>query len=132
MESDPQTDQPTAATEQQADQRKQRGRPFAPGVSGDPTGGRATKALIHQRVTALVEEWTADFEGGVTSIERSLLQQAARLLIRAERTHDADVAVRASSVAQRMLGSVRTKRRSKRGRPPLHERVAAAVESEAV
>jgi hypothetical protein len=119
-------DQAVAATEQQADQPKPRGRPFSPGVSGDPTGGRATKALIKQRIAELVEEWSADFEGRLTGIERSLLEQAARLLIRAERTHNPDICVRASSVAQRMLAAVRNKKR-KVGRPTvLRDRVTAA------
>jgi hypothetical protein len=119
-------DQTAAATEQQADQPKPRGRPFSPGVSGDPTGGAATKALIKQRVAELVEEWSADFEGRLTAIERSLLQQAARLLIRAERTHDPDIAVRASGTSARMLASVRNKKR-KPGRSSLRDRVAALV-----
>jgi hypothetical protein len=126
MESSTEIDHAAAATGQQANQPKLRGRPFSPGVSGDPTGGRATKALIKQRIAELVEEWSADFEGRLTGIERSLLEQAARLLIRAERTHNPDIAVRASSVAQRMLASVRNKKRKRAGRPPLREQLAEA------
>jgi hypothetical protein len=121
-------DQPATAIPQQHDnqQRKLRGKPFAPGVSGNPLGPHA---VVKERVAELVAAMAADL-GELTGIDAVVLQQAARLLVRAERTKNPDIAVRASSVAQRMLASL-SKKRSKRGRPTLHERVAAAVESEA-
>jgi hypothetical protein len=121
-------DLPTAATEQQTDRRpKPRGTPFPPGVSGDPTGGRLTKERINARVAALIDQWSADFDGCLTAIERSLLEQAARLLVRAERIKDHDVAVRATNAAQRLLSSLQTKKRGRRGRPPIRERMMEAA-----
>jgi hypothetical protein len=95
-----------------------------PGHSGNPVGSRVANQKANQRAVELFDQWAADFDGSLTAIERSLLQQAARLMVRAERTHNPDIAVRASSVAQRMLASVRNKKRKRAGRPPLREQLA--------
>jgi hypothetical protein len=119
-------DQQATTGQQQVGQRnKPRGRPFPPGVSGNPLGPHA---VVKERVEALVGQWVADFPE-LTAIERSLLQQAAQLLVRAERIKDHDVAVRASNSAARLLASLR-KKRSKPGRPPLRERLAAELAGE--
>jgi hypothetical protein len=108
------------------------------GVSGNPLG-RGSPA---QRVGELITIMRADFRGKLSGIETSLLEQAARLLVRAERTVDHDVAVRAAGAASRLLMLIQRKRkrnRNRRGRPPrederimsadpppLHERIAAS------
>jgi hypothetical protein len=120
------SDQPiAAASDQPAAKRKPGGRPFQPGVSGNPSG--VAKHPASARIAELIDQWTADFDGRLTAIERSLLQQAARLLVKAERTKNPDIAVRASSAASRMLASVRIKKRDRRGRPPIRERVMEAA-----
>jgi hypothetical protein len=108
------------------------------GVSGNPLG-RGSPA---QRVGELITIMRADFRGKLSGIETSLLEQAARLLVRAERTVDHDVAVRAAGAASRLLMLIqRKRRRHRRGPPsvreqrlmeaevdlpPLRERIAAA------
>ena len=101
---------------------------WLPGHSGNPAGPTINnRKHTNQRAIELFDQWVADFDRSLlTAIERSLLEQAARLMVRAERTHDPDIAVRASSVAQRMLQSVRTKKRKRAGRPPLREQLAEA------
>jgi hypothetical protein len=119
MESGTETDQATAG-----DRDTSTGR-WLPGHSGNPVGSRDANQKANLRAVELFDQWVADFDRSLlTAIERSLLEQAARLMVRAERTHDPDIAVRASSVAQRMLASVRTKKRKRAGRPPLREQLA--------
>ena len=99
-----------------AGRRKPGGRPFPPGVSGNPLG---PFAVVSKRVAEVFDLMAADFED-LTGIDRLQLQQAARLHVRAEKTKNPDIAVRASNAASRMLASLSKKRR-KRGRPPLRE-----------
>jgi hypothetical protein len=117
--------QPVAADGQRAEHRPGlRGRPFPPGVSGNPSGNQVGK-----RVTELYEGMLADFPEP-SSFERTLISSAARMLARSERVHNHEDAVRCSNAAVRLLTSLRVARR-KRGRPagvpPLRERLAAEV-----
>ena len=89
---------------------------YHPGQSGNPLGPHA---VVKERVDELVAAMAADL-GELTGIDSVVLRQAARLLVRAERTKNPDIAVRASNAASRMLATLQRKRH-KRGRPPLRE-----------
>ena len=113
-----------AEKQQEAGPRPPRGRPFPPGVSGNPTGSK-----IGKRVTELYEGMLADFPEP-SSFECTLLLSAARMLARSERVQKSEDAVRCSNAAVRLLRSLRVARR-KGGRPggsPLRERLARAAE----
>jgi hypothetical protein len=82
----------------------QRGRPWPKGVSGNSSGSRVSK-----RVVTLFSDMVTDFggEAALLAVDRALLMQACRLMVRAERVKDADAAVRLSSEARRGLGALR-------------------------
>jgi hypothetical protein len=120
-----------AANEQRAPQRhKPRGRPWPPGVSGNPDGARTRG----KRFAELYDNMAADFGGAkaLTSVQAVMLAQSVRLLMRAEREKNAEDAVRLSNAAMRMLGTLRNGRR-KAAAPTLslRERLAAEAEAEA-
>jgi hypothetical protein len=103
--------QQSAVVEQQTEQhRKPRGRPWQPGQSGNPSGGR-----ISVRANSLFAEMAADWGGAnsLSAIDRALLMQACRLMARAARAKDADAVVRLTSEARRILVTLR-----KRAAPP--------------
>lgn len=89
--------------------------PWPPGTSGNPSGSK-----LNKRVAALFDAMAADFEGTLSAIDRTMLLQACRLLIRSERTPDADLAVRLSNAAARLLASLRSAKR----REPIGETFA--------
>jgi hypothetical protein len=99
-----------AANEQR---RHSRGRPFEPGVSGNPKG----KAALRERADELFQTMAPDF-GMLSATDEVLLRQACLLLARSERVHrvrDIDVGVRMSGEARRLLAGLQRKRdRSKR------------------
>ncbi len=101
-----------AANEQQS---KQRGRPWPPGTSGNLAGRR----LQGKRFTELFDGMAADYGGvdALTSVQRVMLSQACRLLMRAERERIAEDAVRLSNAALRMLGALQNGR--KKPAPPV-------------
>ncbi len=97
--------QPMVADEQSAAQpRKVSGRPFPPGVSGNPSGMRVSKHAL-QLFTEIADEYGG--EQALSAIDRALLLQAARLLVRAQRLKDADAAIRMTGEARRLLESLR-------------------------
>jgi hypothetical protein len=102
-----QTTEPiTAAEQSDVRQRKLSGRPWPPGTSGNLNG----RGSMNKRAAALFEVLSADFCGADTTlsaIDRALLEQACRLLVRAERECDADAAVRLTSEARRGLMALR-------------------------
>jgi hypothetical protein len=55
----------------------------------------------------------ADFGGPdeLSAIDKAMLEQASRLLVRSERTQDADIAIRLSNAAARLLASFRNGKR---------------------
>jgi hypothetical protein len=62
----------------------------------------------------------AELGGVLGAIDRALLLQACRLLIRSQRVKDADAAIRMSSEARRIMSSLQ-----KRAPPPApHDRLA--------
>jgi hypothetical protein len=97
------------------DQKPRRPGQFAPGVSGNPLGRSVTKVRTERRLAELFEAVAADFPAP-SPCEVALLQQAARLLLRAERStkvryRDGDVAVRCANGARRILASLQHRRR---------------------
>jgi hypothetical protein len=123
MESSAESAVGPAAEEQQAGQRpKPRGKPFLPGQSGNPAGARSQQ----QRIAAKFADLARDFPEPRTGIEDSELRSAARLLVRAERTTNGDIAVRSAALAHRILASLRSMRRERsESRVPLREQLAA-------
>jgi hypothetical protein len=118
------SDQQIAAAADQQVKGKPRGRPFPPGVSGNPSGVAKQRPNERERIAELFSIIAADY-GELTGIER-VVQQAARLLARAEKAADADIAVRASNAASRMLATLKRKRH-RPGAPPMRERVMEAA-----
>jgi hypothetical protein len=93
-----------AANQREGQQRAQpRGRPFPPGVSGNPSGAQTTP----RRAAELYEALARDF-AHLSSGDAVLLQQAARSFARAERpTCGGDEAVRLVALGHRILVSLR-------------------------
>jgi hypothetical protein len=119
------------AAEQGDGQRKLRGRPWPPGTSGNPNGRRS----MSKRAAMLFQALAADFGGvdALSAIDRALLEQGCRLLVRAERAKDADAVVRLSSEARRGLVALRRRRESaprKESTPTLEEYLDAKAEHE--
>ena len=85
-----------------APQRKHGGRPFPPGVSGNPRGGGAVSARTEELFVTMV----VDFDS-LSATDEILLRAACRLLARAEKTKDVDAAVRLNSEARRGIDSLR-------------------------
>jgi hypothetical protein len=108
-------DQATAGVRQNPGQ-------YQPGQSGNPLGPHA---VVKERVDELVAAMAADL-GELTGIDSVVLRQAARLLVRAERTKNPDIAVRASNAASRMLATLQKKRRKPDRLSLLRDRVLAA------
>jgi hypothetical protein len=88
---------------------------------------------VSKRVAVLSEAMAADF-GGVamlSAVDHAMLEQACRLMVRAERTKDADAAVRLSSEARRGLAALRRHRETvPRDEPTLAEVLAARRDAE--
>jgi hypothetical protein len=97
-------------------------------VSGNPAG----HAVIGKRVSELFDAMAADFQEPLGGIERSLLLQAAKLLVRSERAKDGDIAVRCANAARRILAGLRSRGASQvPGTPPwspLRSSLAKAAE----
>jgi hypothetical protein len=96
-------------------ERRQRGNPnWVPGVSGNPAG--RSKAARDARVAAKMAELAVEFGGvaALSSIDTTLLRQAAELLMR--RPQGADDHVRIVNAVTRILGGIRL-RHGKREQP---------------
>jgi hypothetical protein len=116
-----------AAIAQPSTQRR-RGRPFTPGVSGNPKGDVAK--TIRERAAELRTVIVSDFDGeALTAIDGVLLDRACMLLARSERLHrtkDVDAGIRMTSEARRILQSLRRHRASAPKPLSLDEHLAAA------
>ncbi len=86
-----------------------RGKPWPPGTSGNPEGGR----IRSRRIDALYTDLAADLGGAstLTAVQNTLVRQAARMLARAERERNAEHVVRLTNCASRLLASLRNGRR---------------------
>jgi hypothetical protein len=81
-----------------------RGRPFVKGQSGNPLGMKVRGRRFDQLCSEIAESY-----GGVSALspfQKILLRQGVRLLVRAEREKDADLAVRLSHACMRCLASM--------------------------
>jgi hypothetical protein len=78
------------------------GRPYPSGVSGNPAG----RPVIHARARELFSTMLGDF-GSLGPTDRILLERASFLLARSERLRDADVSMRMSGEARRLLQALR-------------------------
>lgn len=115
--------QSSAAAEQKNEQRpKPNGRPWPPGVSGNPSGRKLGK-----RYLALFADLARDLGGedALTGIDRALLGQAVGLMVRAEKVRDTDDAVRLANASARLLANLRkTKHQREPAGPTLEEHIA--------
>jgi hypothetical protein len=98
----------SAATTQASKQRP-RGRPFAPGVSGNPRGDvmKTVRARAAELRATIV---TDDLKGALSAIDNVLLDRAVLLLAKSERLHmtkHVDAGIRMTSEARRILQSLR-------------------------
>jgi hypothetical protein len=107
--------QRSSASNQQAPKRVI-GRPFPPGVSGNPLG----RARRTPRFAELYDGIAADYGGpaALTTLQRTVLAQGVRLMIRAERAQNADMAVRLTHAAARMLAALQHNGCNVRKAPP--------------
>jgi len=85
------------------------GRPFPPGVSGNPLGRR----LLGKRAQQLADEMSRDFGGfdALTGVQKVMMRRAATLLAKSETANDPDAQVRLTNCAVRVLGNLRNGRR---------------------
>jgi hypothetical protein len=95
-------DCPAMKTANAAARNRGPGRPFPPGVSGNPAG----RPLLHARARKLFATMLSDF-GSLGPTDRILLERASFLLARSERLRDADVSMRMSGEARRIIASLR-------------------------
>lgn len=92
------------------------GRPWPPGTSGNPLGGKVKTP----RYLELYNGIAADYGGveALTTLQRTVLGQGVRLLIKAEKTRDLDLAVRLSNASARMLAGLQHGGLNSRKAPP--------------
>jgi hypothetical protein len=101
--------------EQRTHQHRVRGRPFPPGVSGNP-GGKLSAAERRSRLDHMVEQWVAELGGRVGTAERMLLRRAAELsLVRPHRNEDH---VRTVNAVSRLLAQAGFRKNRPRRRQP--------------
>jgi hypothetical protein len=88
------------------------GRPFRPGVSGNP-GGKPRRQHV------LFEAIAAEFGGAsaLTAMEREYIARAADQLRRAERAKNSNANVRLTRCADQLIGRVRDMRRERQRKP---------------
>jgi len=107
---------------------KPRGRQWPPGVSGNPLGATAYR----RSAAELFAEMVGDFGGvdALSATDRVLLAHGCRLLVRAGRVRDHDIALRMSGEARRVLAGLRKRQPAPKPETPaeyLTRRVAEAA-----
>jgi hypothetical protein len=119
-----------SATEQRPlHARRDIGRPFQKGVSGNPHGRR----VIRERIEELFATMAGDF-GPMTATDEVLLRQACFLLARSERVYrraDIDNAIRMSGEARRLLESLRRRPASPEPPPKSWSDIGTKAQAEA-
>jgi len=80
------------------------GKPWPKGVSGNPEGGRVKGPRYTELYTGIADDYGG--EACLTTLQRAVLGQGVRLLIKAEKTRNVDLAVRLSNAAARMLAGM--------------------------
>jgi hypothetical protein len=104
------------ATAAPPEEKPRRGRPFPPGISGNPEGLR----VRGRRFGQLYDDIAASF-GGVSDLspfQKILLRQGVRLLVKAEKEKDPDLAVRLSNACMRALAGMQHGGLNVRKAPP--------------
>jgi hypothetical protein len=92
-------------TEQQL-QRKVRGRPFPPGVSGCPGG-------VSKTYRELYADLEADLGGDLSAVERLQLDQVVGLVLRGRREKDTSARVKAVNASARLLAMLMAKHKAR-------------------
>jgi hypothetical protein len=121
--------QQTAAQKTAADEParklRPRGRPWAPGQSGNPQGRRNGQ---RSKRFAVLYAGIVETLGGadkLIGINAALAEQAAQLLERAERAKDAAVAARCANSAQRLLANLCKRAPQRDDEPRLEDYLAS-------
>jgi hypothetical protein len=103
------------------EEKPRRGRPFVKGQSGNPEGMR----VRGRRFSELYNDIAASFGGlsALSPFQKILLRQGARLLVKAEKERDPDLAVRLSNACMRALagmqhGGLNVRKAPPKPRPP--------------
>jgi hypothetical protein len=80
--------------------RRAGGKPWPKGTSGNPSGNKTNK-----RAAEMFEAMVADLGGAaeLSAIDLAMLEQAAHLMVRSRTAKDADIAIRLSNAAARLL-----------------------------
>lgn len=91
---------------------KPRGRPFAPGNNANPQGRRVKS----HRFTELYGRLCADMggEGALNELQKTVLAQAVRVMMRAQRATKPEDVVRLSNCAARLMATVQSGRMNPR------------------
>jgi hypothetical protein len=95
--------QPNPQPNDQPRRRRGPGRPFRPGKSGNPLGGR----LMIEKRAAMQAEITAELGGQLSATDEMMLQRAVELLTRRPQSHNE--AVRLINAGSRIIGQLRAK-----------------------
>ena len=97
-----------ASEAQQQPQPKVRGRPFAPGTTGNPGGLQSNGKAYRQMYDAL----EADLGGSLTAVQRLQLDQVVGLVLLSRRVKDAAARVKLANASARLLSTLTSKRTS--------------------
>jgi hypothetical protein len=109
-------------TEQQL-QRKVRGRPFPPGVSGCPGG-------VSKTYRELYADLEADLGGDLSAVERLQLDQVVGLVLRGRREKDIGARVKAVNASARLLAKLKADHQVQPAYVPLREVLRREFEAE--
>jgi hypothetical protein len=86
---------------------KPRGRPFPPGNNANPEGRRLRSKRFSEIFDAIAQDYGG--EACLTGLQRVGLTEATRLIVRAQREKNPDIAVRLMNASARLLVGVARK-----------------------